>query len=119
MRFKKLALALLAIVALSAVIANSAMAATTGITSWYKEGVKVTEGPANALPITCTQASEFVISTTVAGSPLKVKATGAECPESKIYNQASAEGAMASTPARSSSRACRWSNRRIAGRPPP
>jgi hypothetical protein len=78
------------------VAANGAMAAaTTGITSWYKEGVKVAEGQANGLPLTCTQASEFLFTTKIAGTALKVKATGAECPESKIYNQASAEGAMA------------------------
>ncbi len=89
MSLKKSGLALLAVFALSAIVANSAAAAaTTGVTSWYKEGVKVTEGFANGLPVTCAQNGELTITTTVGKSntPLKLKATGTECPEGDIDN---------------------------------
>ena len=89
MRLTKLCLALLAILALGAVAANTAMATATESNGfWYVEGGAKLPAEEKG-PIVCAQEGEAALTTTVGGKPLKFKATGGTCPESVIFNEGS------------------------------
>jgi hypothetical protein len=89
MRLTKLGLALIAILALGAVVANTAMATATESNGfWYAEGTKLT-AEEGGQPVVCAQVGEATLSTTVGGKPLKFKATGGTCPEFVIFNEGS------------------------------
>ena len=92
MSLKKLVVALFAVLALSAVVANSAMAAATETNGfWYKGATKLENGTAKGLAVTCSQVGEATLTTTVGTNetPLKLKATSTTCPSAKIYNESS------------------------------
>jgi len=90
MSLKKLGLALLAILALGAVFANSALATAEESNGfWYGEGTKLAAGVKSE--IVCSQVGEATLSTTVGtnNTPLKLKATATECPGAVIFNESS------------------------------
>jgi hypothetical protein len=90
MSLKKLGLALVAVLALSAVVANSAMATATESNGfWYKAGAKVAAG--TKLAVTCGNTGNFVLESTVGASntPLKLEATTVTCPGAEIFNESS------------------------------
>jgi hypothetical protein len=93
MSFKKLGMALLAVVVLGAIAANSAFAANeykeTG-GAWYtgaSPGTKLAEGSTKTL--TTTAVGTQKLQTTVATSPLDITATGVECVSCVIKNTGS------------------------------
>jgi len=100
MTVKKLAVALLATLALAAVIASTAAAhpalETNGF--WYKNGTKIAAGVKE--PITCTNTGNFVLeghTVDILGTlPFKAQATGLSCPGGKIFNQSSKAGMIGS-----------------------
>lgn len=89
MSLKRLGIALLVVLALGAVTANSAMAvATTATASWFKEATKLGEGQANGLAATCaTVGGSLVLTSTSGGKAVKIEASEIECPGGKIYNE--------------------------------
>lgn len=89
MRLKKLALALAAVCAFAAMIANDAVATATESNGfWYEESVKLS--PGEHLPVICSQVGEFTITTTVGTSntPLKLRG-GLSCPLTVLFNESS------------------------------
>lgn len=92
MRFKTLNFALLAILALGAVVASSAMATATESNGfWYIEGAKLESGVEHAMNLSCHNEGNFVLTSTVGknNTPLKLNATGISCPEGLIFNEGS------------------------------
>jgi hypothetical protein len=90
MHLTRLGLALLGILALGAVVANTAMATATESNGfWYVKGSKLPPGEKG--PITCSQVGESTLTTTAGAkkTPVKIKATGTTCPESVIFNEGS------------------------------
>ncbi len=96
MSLKNLGVAMMAVLALGAVFATSAFAGTvnTNKASWTTgttpNANTIPTGKANGLAIKCrkTAASPtFVFTSTAAGFPVKLTATGVECPSATIYNE--------------------------------
>lgn len=91
MSLKKIGLALIAVLALSAVVAQVASAANfeTSGGIWKKNGSSI---GTTKEPVTCEidPGTVGVLTTTVgtSGTPLKLQATGTSCPEGKVFNEA-------------------------------
>jgi hypothetical protein len=88
MSLKKLGVALLALVALGAFMANSAFAANEfkepAKGAWYVGGTKLAEGTTKTLNTAAIGTQK--LNTTVAGTPLDITATGVECVGCTIKN---------------------------------
>jgi hypothetical protein len=86
MRSKHLGLALVAISAIAAFIASSAMATATESNGyWYKDASQLTTSES----LICGNSGNFTLESTVLGTPLKLQATGVSCPSSSIFNESS------------------------------
>jgi hypothetical protein len=89
MSLKKLGIALLAVLALGAVAANSALAteahAVTEQSAWYNGATKLAKGATSTLTCKLDPEGEATLSTTFGTNniPVKLKATGQECIEAK------------------------------------
>jgi hypothetical protein len=97
MRFKKIALALFACMALGAFVANAAQAGqwTSGTTeNQTGAGTKI-----SSESVTCGRhgTTPLVLTSTVLGAPLTLKATGIECLSSTIETNAAGEDLSAGT----------------------
>ncbi len=95
MSLKRLGIAMMAVLALAAVFASSALAGTpnTNKASWTTGTVKnantLPTGKANGKAIKCSKTAaspNFALTATVAGAPAKLTATGIHC-EATIYNE--------------------------------
>jgi hypothetical protein len=91
MSLKKFAFALFAVLALGAMVANSASATATESNGfWYKGETKLAVGTKE--PVTCSKGEESLIFESTVGTtnvPLKLQATGVTCPEGKVFNESS------------------------------
>jgi hypothetical protein len=92
MSLNKLGIALLAVLALGALAANSAIAAeglaVTEGSAWYNGATKLAEGKTSNLTCKLDLETKATITTTFGtnNTPLKLQATGVECVETKAAN---------------------------------
>ncbi len=88
MSFKKLGMALLAVVVLGAIMANSAFAENSFVAggSWVVGGTKLAEGEANAKALTTEANEASTLTTTVAKTPLVLSSSKINCLTCAIQN---------------------------------
>lgn len=89
MTLKRISFALFAVLALSAMVANGAMAnpASNKGGFWYKNNNKLVNGEANGLAVSCAINGVFTLKSTIGLQAVKLKATGVTCPGYKIFDE--------------------------------